>query len=63
MIARKCDICGTFFTPYLASNAVSGEKNSYYRIEVTESAFINETARSRQGYDVTHEKGSSCSRL
>nr|DAM38362.1 MAG TPA: Protein of unknown function (DUF3039) [Caudoviricetes sp.] len=55
MIARKCDICGTFFTPYLVSNAICGEKNSYYRIEVTESAFINETARSRQGYDVCME--------
>lgn len=26
MIERKCDICGTSFTPYLASNAISREK-------------------------------------
>jgi hypothetical protein len=30
-------------------------KNAYYRIEVTKSAFINETARTRRGYDVCME--------
>lgn len=55
MIERKCDICGESFTPYLASNAISREKNSYYRIEVKKSTYINGTARTRQGYDVCKE--------
>ena len=28
MIARKCDICGKFFTPYLESNTISGKRDS-----------------------------------
>lgn len=55
MIERKCDICGTSFTPYLASNAISREKNSYYRIEVKKSTYIYGAARTRQGYDVCME--------
>ncbi|GAA6380855.1 hypothetical protein I2800192A2_29640 [Anaerostipes hadrus] len=55
MIARRCDICGEFFEPYLASNAISREKDSYYRIEVKKSTFINGTARTRQKYDVCME--------
>lgn len=26
MIARKCDICGEFFEPYLVSNTISGKE-------------------------------------
>lgn len=55
MIARKCDICGEFFIPYLAPNAISREKNSYYRIEVKKSTYSNGIARTRQGYDVCME--------
>lgn len=57
MIARKCDICGTFFMPYLVSNPniLSREKNAYYRIEVKKSTFTNGPARTRQGYDVCME--------
>lgn len=55
MIARKCDICGEFFTPYLKSNSISNKKDSYYQIEVTERMFINKSGRTRQEYDVCKE--------
>lgn len=55
MIVRKCDICGEFFTPYLVSNPISRNKDSYYKIEVTERTFIKETGRTRQEYDVCEE--------
>lgn len=55
MIARKCDICGEFFTPYLVSNPIDGKKDSYYKIEVTERTFIKESGRTRQEYDVCKE--------
>lgn len=57
MIARKCDICGTFFMQYLVSNPniLSREKNAYYRIEVKKSTFTSGPARTRQGYDVCME--------
>lgn len=41
MIARKCDICGEFFEPYLVSNTISGKRDSYYQIKVTENDFIS----------------------
>lgn len=55
MIARKCDICGEFFVPYLTSNIVSNKKESYYQIKVTEQTFINKNGRTRQEYDVCME--------
>lgn len=55
MIARKCDICSEFFTPYLKSNSISNKKDSYYQIEVTERTFINKSGRIRHEYDVCME--------
>ena len=55
MIARKCDICGKFFTPYLESNTISGKRDSHYQIKVTESDFIGRNIRTRHEYDVCME--------
>ena len=55
MIARKCDICGKFFEPYLVSNTISGKRDSYYQIKVTENNFIGRDARTRHEYDVCME--------
>lgn len=55
MIARKCDICGEFFTPYLASNTISGKRDSYYQIKVTENNFTIRDVRTRHEYDVCME--------
>lgn len=57
MIARKCDICGKFFTPYLKLDIV-GVKDSYYKIEVSRRTFVEEVeknGRTRQEYDVCEE--------
>ena len=55
MIARKCDICGEFFTPYLVSNTISGKRDSYYQIKVTENNFTIRDVRTRHEYDVCME--------
>lgn len=55
MIARKCDICGEFFEPYLVSNTISGKRGSYYQIKVTENDFISRGARTRHEYDACME--------
>ena len=36
MEARKCDICGGFFLPYIASNKIGGKRDSYNEIIVKE---------------------------
>ena len=36
MEARKCDICGGFFLPYIASNKNGGKRDSYNEIIVKE---------------------------
>lgn len=57
MIARKCDICGKVFTPYLELDIV-GVKDSYYKIEVSRRTFVGEVeknGRTRQEYDVCKE--------
>lgn len=44
MIARKCDICGKVFTPYLELDIV-GVKDSYYKIEVSRRTFVGEVEK------------------
>ena len=36
MEARKCDVCGGFFLPYIASNKIGGKSDSYNEIIVKE---------------------------
>lgn len=36
MEARKCDVCGGFFLPYIASNKIGGKSDSYNKIIVKE---------------------------
>lgn len=55
MIARKCDICSEVFEPYLVSNTISGKRDSYYQIKVTENDFISSGARTRHEYDACME--------
>lgn len=55
MIARKCDICGEFFEPYLVSNTISGKRDLHCQIKVTENDFIGRNIRTRQEYDVCME--------
>ena len=45
MEARKCDVCGGFFLPYIASNKIGGKSDSYNEIIVKEKRQIKETGR------------------
>ena len=61
MIARKCDICGEFFEPYLVSNTISGKRDSYYQIKVTENDFIRVQEPDMNMMLVWNAKGNSSS--
>ena len=52
MEARKCDICGGFFLPYIASNKIGGKRDSYNEIIVKEKRMGFKTASRYQEYDV-----------
>lgn len=40
MEARKCDVCGGFFLPYIASNKIGGKSDSYNEIIVKEKSIL-----------------------
>ena len=52
MEARKCDICGGFFLPYIASNKIGGKRDSYNEIIVKEKRMGFKNASRYQEYDV-----------
>lgn len=52
MEARKCDVCGGFFLPYIASNKIGGKSDSYNEIIVKEKRMGLKNANRYQEYDV-----------
>ena len=55
MIARKGDVCGKIFFPYIASNKIKGKEDSYCRVMVKKQTFIYENGYIMQEYDVCEE--------
>ena len=52
MEARKCDVCGGFYLPYIASNKIGGKSDSYNEIIVKEKRMGLKNANRYQEYDV-----------
>ena len=52
MEARKCDVCGGFFLPYIASNKIGGKSDSYNKIIVKEKKMGFNNANRYREYDV-----------
>lgn len=57
MEARKCDICGGFFLPYIASNKIGGKRDSYNEIIVKEKRMGFKNASRYQEYKESIKKG------